>query len=226
MTFDWLGLLRSETDRFASLIDGADLSVPLTFCPGWTLGDLTVHLAGVYRWAAHAVVEGDPHLQPAPIEPADPGVRAWYRRQAAHLTEALAATPADAPVWTFDDHDSTAGFWRRRQVHETVIHLWDAQHALGELEPIDPALAWDGVLEVKDILYPRQLRLGRVEPLAPAVRLVATDVGADMTIGDGEAVVIREDAEVLVRLLWHRVDPERELTEPRAAALLANALTP
>ena len=45
------------------------------------------------------------------------------------------------------------------------MHLWDAEHALGLAQPIEPDLAWDGVAEVVDILYPRQVRLGRTTPL-------------------------------------------------------------
>src|SRR3712207_7465665 len=50
-----------------------------------------------------------------------------------------AADPA-APTWSFTT-DRTAGFWVRRQALETAVHRWDAQHAAGEPERIDPALA-------------------------------------------------------------------------------------
>ena len=52
------------------------------------------------------------------------------------------------------------------------MHTWDAEEALRELggdpRPIEPWLAWDGVLEVARILYPRQVHLGRVAPLPVA----------------------------------------------------------
>lgn len=228
---DWLGLLRAHTDRFADISSNADLDAPVTFCPGWSLSDLVIHLGGVHQWAAHAVVQGNPHLRPP--EPAERGrsaLAAWYRHHAASLLDVLTQTPADARAWTLDDTDPTAGFWRRRQVHETVMHTWDAEEALGEPRPIDPWLAWDGVLEVTDVIYPRQVRLGRVEPMAPAVRLVATDVPGDITLGEGaeggETAVVRDRAEVLLRLLWHRADPDTETVDPRARALLSAAVTP
>ena len=88
--------------------------------------------------------------------------------------------------------------------------------------PIDPSLAWDGVLEVEDVIYPRQVRLDCIEPLAPAVRLVATDVPGDITIGDGEPVVVQDGAEVLLRLLWHRATPPpRWLTRERVCCCRA-----
>ncbi|RNI25410.1 maleylpyruvate isomerase family mycothiol-dependent enzyme [Flexivirga caeni] len=226
--FDWLGLLRAHTDRFADLIADADLDVPVTFCPNWSLRDLVIHLGGVHRWAAHAVVEGNPDLRPEHFDGGRSELVAWYRQHASRLIAVLADTPADAPAWTMDQRDRTAGFWRRRQVHETVMHVWDAEQALGETRPIDPLLAWNGVLEVSEVFYPRQVRLARIRPLPTAVRLVATDVPGDVTIGDGEAAaMVRERAEVLLRLLWHRVDADAETTDPRAARVLTSvAVTP
>lgn len=76
------------------------------------------------------------------------------------------------------------------------------------------------------MLYPRQVRLGRVAPLSKAVRLVATDVPGDLTIGTGDAIEVGQPAELLLRLLWHRVDPDTEPVHPAVAALLASAMTP
>ena len=222
---DWLGLLRVNTDRFADIISDAELDAPITFCPNWSLRDLVVHLGGVHQWATHAVAEGNPSFQPEPAERGRP-LADWYRQHSSSLVDVLQEKPADAPAWTLDDQDPTAGFWRRRQVHETVMHTWDAEEALGEPRPIEPLLAWDGVLEVEGVLYPRQVRLGRVEPLARSLRLVATDTPGDISIGNGEAVVVRERAEVLLRLLWHRADPDTEMVDPRASVLLSAAVTP
>ena len=132
----------------------------------------------------------------------------------------------DAPAWTLDDRDQTAQFWMRRQVHETVMHAWDAEKALGQTRPMDPYLAWDGVLEVRDVIYPRQVRLGRVQPLSRAVRMVGTDVSGDAVFGDGEPIVLRDKAETLLRLLWHRADPRVHVSDQQARGLLSGALTP
>jgi len=221
-------LLRQGTDRFAAAVSEGDLEAPVATCPGWTLRDLADHLGGVHQWAAHAVVAGTPHFEP---EPAGAALRAgqlagWYRRHAADLVAILAERPADAPAWTMDDTDPTAGFWRRRQVHETTLHLWDAEQALGAPSPLEPALAWDGVLEVVNVMYPRQVRLGRVQPLAAEVRMAATDGPWRAALGEGEPVELRAAAEVLLRLLWHRADPQTEEVDPRAGELLSGAVTP
>ena len=104
------------------------------------------------------------------------------------------------------------------------MHTWDAEQAAGRPTAYDPALAWDGVLEVAEVLYPRQVRLGRVDPLAAAVRLVATDVWADVTIGSGRELEVRDSEEVLLRLLWHRADTSA--LDPQVAELLSGALAP
>jgi uncharacterized protein (TIGR03083 family) len=173
------------------------------------------------------VVEGSPDLRPEPpTDEGRSGLTAWYRRHASHLVDVLTSTATDAPAWTLDDRDPTAQFWMRRQVHETVMHAWDAENALGQPRPMDPSLAWDGVLEVRDVIYPRQVRLGRVQPLSRAVRVVGTDVSGDAVFGDGESIVLRDKAETLLRLLWHRADPHVHVSDRRARRLLSGALTP
>jgi len=223
---DWLGLLGAHAEEFADAISDADLDAPVPSCPGWSLRDLAVHLGGVHQWAVHCVVEGNPVFSPEPVAQERPALTSWYRHHASRLVDVLRATPADAPVWTPDDRHPTALFWRRRQVHETVLHTWDVHDALGRRPEVDPRLAWDGVLEVRDVIYPRQVRLGRVEPLPGGLRLVATDVPGDVTIGDGEPVSVQGSAEVLLRLLWHRTDPDAGTADPRAIRLLSGALTP
>jgi uncharacterized protein (TIGR03083 family) len=224
MAHDWLALLRESTDRFAAVIDGADPATRITWCPDWTLHDLVDHLGGVHQWAAHAVVDGNPDFEAEPVSPGT-DLAGWYRGHAAGLVDVLTATAPDAPAWTLDKADRTAGVWRRRQVHETVMHAWDAQEALGAATPMDPALAWDGVLEVVDVMYPRQVRLGRIAPLPTAILLVPSDVDANVLLGSGRgAQVVDAPAETLLRLLWHRA-PTDDL-DPRTAELLAGAVTP
>ncbi|WP_322921712.1 maleylpyruvate isomerase family mycothiol-dependent enzyme [Nocardioides renjunii] len=225
---DWLALLRAHTHRFADVVDGADLGMRLRWCPDWSLRDFVVHLGDVHRWAAHAVVAGDPDLRPERVDLHGADLVAWYRDRAAALVDVLTATPVGAPAWTLDERDRTAGSWRRRQVHETAMHTWDAADALGTPHAMDPELAWDGVLEVAHVLHPRQVRLGRTGPLARPLRLAATDVRAEVLLGAGdgrgEPVLVEDRAEVLLRLLWHRADVRSR--DPRAAAVLAGALTP
>ncbi len=224
---DWVALLRVQTARFAAVIADGDLDAPVAHCPGWALRDLADHLGGVHQWAAHAVVASSPRLEPQSAGPLNAAELAdWYAGHAGHLVDVLSERPADTPAWAMDPSNRTAGFWQRRQVHETTMHLWDADLAVGAPQPIDPSLAWDGVLEVVDVVYPRQVRLGRIDPLAGQLRLQATDVPGRTSLGEGEPLDVTASAEVLLRLLWHRADPEEEGVDPRAGVLLAGAVTP
>jgi uncharacterized protein (TIGR03083 family) len=222
---DWIAALDDATGRFAAVLEEGDLSARVPACPEWSLADLGEHLRGVHVWAAHAVTEGNPDGEPPPGPLDREALVAGYRAAAKHLVELLAATDPDAPAWAFGPR-KVAGFWRRRQVHETTMHLLDAlasQDRAGEWD-VDPELAWDGVDEVATMFYPRQVRLGRTEPLAGTVRLLADDVGGGpVELGAGEPVAtVSGRSAYLFRLVWKRASVD----DPVAARLLAAAITP
>jgi uncharacterized protein (TIGR03083 family) len=217
---DWIPLLDDATRRFAAVLAEGDLAADVPACPDWTLADLGEHLRWTHLWAAHAVTEGDPKGSPEPGPLDRDGLVAGYRAAAHHLIDVLVAAGEDGPAWTFGP-EPVAGFWQRRQVHETTVHLLDAlasQGRAGEWQ-IDPALAWDGVAEVAEVFYPRQVRLGRTEPLPGTLLLTATDVGESLAVGDGEATTeLSGPASYLLKVLWKRETSD----EP----LLAAAITP
>jgi uncharacterized protein (TIGR03083 family) len=223
VTDDWNDLLAVAISDFADALAGADPTAIVPSCPGWTVADLADHLGGVHQWARHAVVEGNPEGSP---EPASGDLAAWYRRRAGDLLTTLEATEPDSSAWTFGSDAGTAGWWSRRQVHETRMHTRDLLGAVGRVDEwsIEPALAWDGVREVATEFYPRQVRLGRTEPLPGTLRLLATDVAVEpIVIGDAEPVVeVRAPAVEVLLMLWHR----RTSSDPSAAALLALPIAP
>lgn len=222
-----LAHLRAEVAAFAACLDG-DLGAPVAACPRWDLAALGAHLGRVHGWAAAALGSDDePAFPPRPDRPLGP----WYAEAAAGLLAALEATDPDRPCWTLWP-PSVAGFWLRRQALETLVHRWDAERALGLPADVDPALAADGVAEVVDVLWPRQVALGRTPVLPGALELRA---GADSwLLGAGERAVLTADAGSLLMLLWKRrtldgvLAAGGTLTGPRAAAdaVLAAALTP
>lgn len=221
---DWNLLLTDATADFADLAAEADLDAFVPDCPGWTVASLVVHLGGIHQWARHAVVEGNPDGRPEPA-PDDGALDGWYLTHAAALQVEL--SDPDRPAWVFGPGDGTAGWWARRQVHETRMHTRDLLVALDRTDEwsLDPALAWDGVDEVATMFYPRQVQLGRCEPLPGTLRLVATDLpGASaILIGDAEpAVEVSAPAVDLLLMLWHR----RGCDVPEAAPLLALPFAP
>lgn len=223
---DWLALLTDATEDFAGLTSTADPGAPVPACPGWAVADLVDHLGGVHQWARHAVLEGnaDGVSEPAPDDRAL--LAGWYAGHARALCTALADVGPAGPAWTFGT-EQTAAWWGRRQVHETLMHTRDLLAATGQIDQwsLDPALAWDGVREVATEFQPRQVRLGRADPLPATLRLTATDLpDADpVEIGDaGPVVELAAPAETLLLVLWRRVEAPAEA----AHLLRPGAVTP
>lgn len=195
--------LSTAADALRLVLDTTDLTTPVPTCPGWTVSDLGEHVTDVHRWALSELV-GTP---PDPL-PAGP-VAERFARGAAELTEALASRDADAGCRAIYPPD-TAATWARRQALETAIHLWDATHAVGAATRLPADLAADGVREVFDDLYPRQVRLGRVTPVTDSVLVRFSDAHGGAHLGGGapDAVVTAPAHDVLL-LLWGRIGPDQ-----------------
>jgi uncharacterized protein (TIGR03083 family) len=197
---DHLALLRQEFAAFQDCLSG-DLTAPVEHCGDWTLRDLAEHLGQGNLWAATAIVEGRGDYQ-SPLAPGDIGP--WFAGTVRALTDALAADPA-AEAWTFYP-PHTVGFWRRRRCLETLVHRWDAEHALGISSQLDPSLCGDGVAEIIEVLAPRQIRRGRATPPSAAVRFTATDLDASWVLGPGDPIAtLSGTAEELLLALWGRL---------------------
>ncbi|MFF2026210.1 maleylpyruvate isomerase family mycothiol-dependent enzyme [Streptomyces sp. NPDC058171] len=200
---DYLGELRRELDAFGAALDG-DLSAPVEHCGGWKLVDLAVHMGAGNLWVVDAVREGHGDGYDEGAAPRDrAGLKAWYAESADALVQALSVDPS-AGAWTFHP-PHTVGFWRRRRSQETLMHRWDAEHALGAPKPMDAALASDGIAEVFDTMAPRLVAGGAATLPERAVRITATDTGRRVTYGPGEPIAeLSGTAEDLLLVLWGR----------------------
>ncbi|MCZ1006672.1 maleylpyruvate isomerase family mycothiol-dependent enzyme [Streptomyces lydicus] len=141
----------AETARFVAALDGADLSLPVPGCPGWTLLDLVRHTGSVQRWFSVLLrqrVQEPPRSREVELElPADDtGWAGWLTASAARAADAFAGTDPDAPMWAWGA-DQHARFWMRRMLFETLVHRTDAERAVGLRTEIDRVLAADGVDE-------------------------------------------------------------------------------
>lgn len=222
---DYLAHLRADVDAILGVLATAELTEPVTACPGWTLRELVEHLGNVHRWATQIVLTDNPRREE---EAGVDDLPAWFAAGAEELMTALAAADVDAPSWSFTT-DKTKGFWRRRQALETVVHRWDAERAMGEPGEISPALAADGVDEVLTLMTPRQLELGRITSLPTTASMRATDTGNEWVLGEGAPTAhVEASAETLLLLLWHRVEPgdPRVRTTGDAEQMLRLALAP
>lgn len=222
MSLDHLALLARLQDEFLAAVPGADPAARVPACGEWTVRELVEHVAGVHRWAASNAyrVETEP-LGDGPFD-----LASHYAAQAAALRRALTELAPDATARVLT-HPEPLGpgpvrFWHRRQVHETLVHLHDLLAATAGagttgLVRADPEVWADTVDEVVTVLQPRQVGLGRMEPLRHPVSLAATDVaGAPVWVlgAPGRraeevapAVVVSGPAEGLALTLWHRLTP-------------------
>jgi len=136
---------------YARLRDVApmDLAAAVPSCPGWTVADLTRHVAQVYLHKTLIMREGaDPEPWP-PKELADEEPIALLDRAYAGLRDEFAGRKPEDPAHTWYGPDLTVGFWFRRMAQETVIHRIDAE--LGTAQPVAPIpddLAIDGIDEL------------------------------------------------------------------------------
>jgi len=247
---DHLAEFERTAAELAAVLDRVDPAAAVPGCPGWTLADLALHIGSGQRWAASILLSGTgqrvPEVLRTTISWAD-----WYGGTTAALAAAIRAVDPDEPCWNFAPVEQRAGFWSRRRLHETVIHLVDAvqaeadpdQRSASGLAVVPAEVAADGVDEVFGVFLPRMLARGFAPVVTRQVGVRATDTGDEWTLtpvaeGDrpqvergkaaGEAVVAGTAAE-LDLCLWKRL-PGSVLTvegDPSvAAAFLAGTATP
>lgn len=207
VTLDHLAALTRAQHQFATLLATADPEAPVTSCQPWRVADLALHLGGVHWWAAAMAlgVDLDPHEPSTPRQTA--ALVAFYSWAAQQLRTTLAEVGPDAPALTLAG-PGTAAFWRRRQLHETAVHLWDLTTAVGaDPDTLGEEVWADTVAEVVDTMTPRQVRLGRTEPPPHTVELVAP--GRAWRLGPERTpdVTVRGAARDLALMLWKRLEP-------------------
>jgi uncharacterized protein (TIGR03083 family) len=234
----FVAALADATRRLAS-VHTDDLDTPVAACPGWTVRRLAMHVGRIHRWVAVALQSPAGRHVPAVARPAaDVDLGVWLLEGVDHLLGTFEEAGPDAQV-TSPGWERPAAWWLRRTAHETTIHAWDAEAAIGAPRPIPAALALDGIDEVMDVFIPLGLDrstflAGRSAPTA-SLHLHCTDVpdslaaggsGGDQTSGEWLVTVGPETVEVerrhakgdaavragasdLLLLLWNRVDHQR-----------------
>lgn len=227
-----LGQLQTDLIAIQSvaLAGGPDLSRPVPTCPGWTVADLLAHLWVIQGWVREILRTREVAEERRPDDDPSRAVADFIDGISSYLIAMRAITP-DEPCWNFGPPPRLAGFWIRRQAHEHAVHRFDLKSVFGATPAFAPAFAADGVDELLTVFYPRQVRLGRTEPVGDAIRFESTDTGDAWHLGDGEpAATVTADANTLYLGLWKRVDliaNSRIEGEPDAVqSALSLALTP
>jgi len=170
--------LQAGALRSAAVAAGPDADVPT--CPDWDVRRLVRHIARVHNWVVRALDTDPAGSEPEPARPPEgwDETLAWWDEQVDAMVTGIAARGPAGPAWAWG-RDRTAGFWARRQAHETAIHRLDAEHALaGAAVPslvFEPDFAADGVDEALLMITGRLRR----EPadVAGTVLLHAADAG-------------------------------------------------
>ena len=181
---DHLTLFATAAERFAAGVAAADLTAPVPSCPGWSVYDLVVHLGNVHAWAA-TIVETGSFAVTQNDEPSSRRPRAvgdWYAAKAEDLYEVLRTTDPGRPCWNFAFGDGVAGFWRRRQLHETTVHTLDLDGAADRTTEVAAAVATDGVDEVLTVFLHRMHQRGHPATLLAPLCLVCEDTDRAWTV--------------------------------------------
>ena len=125
--------------------------------------------------------------------------------------------------------DKTVGFWHRRQLHESLIHLWDLRSRNpGAAPPAEASpLVWtDTVDELFQVFLPRSSPAERLD-LGGTLTLLASDTrrswtfAHDWTPGDPDAATatVTAPADVLALCCWNRLGTEVVAVDGDAGAV-------
>lgn len=152
---------------------------PVRSCPGWSVLDLVTHLGNVHSWAATVVETGRaaPGLDDRPPSARAGRLAQWYLGKAEDLYTVLRDTPQHRSCWNFASGVGTVAFWRRRQLHETLVHGVDLALAGEEQEHLPVELAADGVDEALNVHLRRMHLRGHPADLSAPLSLHAVDAG-------------------------------------------------
>ncbi|MER6970707.1 maleylpyruvate isomerase family mycothiol-dependent enzyme [Nocardioides sp. NPDC000445] len=178
----YLDHIRSESARFRAVLADTDPTTPVPTAPEWTAADLLWHVAAEVQHFWTYVLETRPaeptsETYSEPERPED----ATYQDLLAHFDDlnarfikTLEQTGPEEPTWSWSP-DQTAAFTYRRQAHEILIHRLDAELTAGDVTPLDPALAADGVDEILDVFYGGKPDWARFAGSGQYVRVDAVD---------------------------------------------------
>jgi uncharacterized protein (TIGR03083 family) len=169
----------AAAERVAVAVTWSDLKAAVPSCPGWSTYDVLVHLGNVHAWAATIVETGreaaEQNDEPTTRKPRT--VSSWYAGKAEDLYRVLRSADPDDPCWNFAFGTGTKGFWSRRQLHETAVHLIDLDRAAHRPTDLAPVICRDGVDEVLRVFMHRMHQRGHRARLERPLALTATDTG-------------------------------------------------
>jgi uncharacterized protein (TIGR03083 family) len=230
---DHVAAIASEGAALAGAAASA-LDRPIPSCPDWDMAKLVLHVGLVHTWAAECIRRRAPEgidRSTLPRAPDGTARIAWLGAATASLIEALAVADGDDPAGAWRGGPVTAAFWRRRMAHETAVHRWDAQAAVGRPAPVAAPLAADGIAEVLELLLPLSASGADGGHSLGTLHLHCTDTEGEwlLALGDGRLEVteghakadaaLRGEASELFLACWgRRFDDNVEVLGDQAVA--------
>ena len=173
--FDVCDELEAELGRLYAAIDSGDPATPIPTCPGWTIVELTEHVRRTQTWVERMVRERQRVRLREITE---------YLDDPQQLVDTLRAADPNAPIWTLGA-DQHVRYWRRRMLHEALVHRVDVELALDRAPVIDPSVAADAIDEFLSNLsvFPWLAeRLAGLDRWGDTLHLHATDDGGEWLI--------------------------------------------
>lgn len=219
---EYLEFLARDGEALAAAADGR-LRSQVPGCPEWNVAELVWHTGAVHNFwgtVAETRTQDRESLKalPDPVRPPDDKLVEWYRETLAKTIETLRNADPATRVWTWTNENDIAWI-RRRMAHETAVHRWDAESAIGTPSPLDARLALDGIDEYLEFFFDKDERLENVKV---SVHLHANDVDGEWLarVAGGRVefehqhakgdVALKGTASNLLLLLWGRI-PEAKV---------------
>ena len=225
LTYDALQLIRNDGVGFLDIVEHYPPTTPVAACPGWDLSDLTWHVGEVWDFWARIVeeritdAEGVRALAEAE-RPEAHELLEWVTAAHTAIYAALIDGRPEREVWTWTGANRDVEWVRRRMAQETAVHRWDAAHAVGQPDDLDPLVASDGIDEFLTYFANTSAANtdeGGAGPLEGTVHLHCTDTRGEWFVSKLDAdgidftrehtkgdVAIRGRASDLLLWLWRR----------------------
>ena len=231
--------MEKDFSRLLELTRSAELTTRVPACPDWDIEQLARHTALVYLQKAETIRTGakpqgswvpEEILQLGPVEI----LETCYERITAEFDAHRPTDPAES--WVAEDQ--TVGFWIRRLTHETAIHRYDLEAALGDPQPIETDLAIDGIDEVLTVMFERGRSAQSAEATAGvtgnlvlesggkawSVLLLPHDVEISSAAGSSPDAIIKGEPNEILLWLWGREPLPMQADDAGLAAELRRRL--
>ncbi|MTD53591.1 maleylpyruvate isomerase N-terminal domain-containing protein [Amycolatopsis pithecellobii] len=156
----FLDVLGIEVELLLDAARTAPPGTPVPTSPRFTVEEIVRHVGGIYRVARLWITEGraprDWQREPVARQSTEDYLRAGL----ADLMRELSLNHPDSYAASWWPADHTYGFWRRRISHETTIHRYDVEYAVGmETTHVADDFAIDGVDEALAVWFGQRLTM-------------------------------------------------------------------